>query len=80
MQNDALALDVREAARRLSISPRTLALLIARGEIQSRKIGRRRIIPVAALEKFLVRDHSTRRAVKSLKTKTPAARAGLGKK
>ena len=63
MDTETLALNVREAARRLSISPRTLALLIARGEIQSRKIGRRRIIPVTALEKFLVRDHSTQRGV-----------------
>jgi excisionase family DNA binding protein len=65
MQTDALALDVREAARRLSISPRTLAVLIAKGEIQSRKVGRRRIIPVAALEKFLAREHSTRREAKA---------------
>lgn len=63
MDTETLALNVREAARRLSISPRTLALLIATGEIQSRKIGRRRIIPVTALEKFLVRDHSTQRGV-----------------
>jgi len=63
MQIDALvAVDVREAARRLSISPRTLAALIARKEIKSRKIGRRRIIPVVALEQFLRRDHATRRA------------------
>lgn len=63
MDTETLALDVREAARRLSISPRTLALLIARGEIQSRKIGRRRIIPMMALEKFLARDHLTQRGV-----------------
>lgn len=59
MDSDAMALNVRDAARQLSISPRTLATLIARGEIQSRKVGRRRIVPIAALEKFLTRDHST---------------------
>jgi excisionase family DNA binding protein len=54
-----LALDIREAARRLSLSPRTVAALVSTGELQSRKVGRRRIIPVSALEKFLARDHST---------------------
>ena len=49
MHQDALAVDVREAARRLSLSPRTVATLVSRGELPSRKVGRRRIIPVAAL-------------------------------
>ncbi len=56
-----LAVNVREAARRLGVSPRTIATLIARGELASRKIGRRRVIPVEALEKFLRRDHLTQR-------------------
>lgn len=56
---EVLAVNVREAARRLAVSPRTIATLIARGELVSRKIGRRRVIPVEALEKFLRRDHQT---------------------
>ncbi len=56
---EVLAVNVREAARRLGVSPRTIATLIARGELVSRKIGRRRVIPVEALEKFLRRDHLT---------------------
>jgi excisionase family DNA binding protein len=58
---EVLAVNVREAARRLGVSPRTIATLIARGELASRKIGRRRVIPVEALEKFLRRDHLTQR-------------------
>ncbi len=56
---EVLAVNVPEAARRLGVSPRTIATLIARGELLSRKIGRRRVIPVEALEKFLRRDHDT---------------------
>ena len=56
---EVLAVDVREAARRLGVSPRTIATLITRGELVSRKIGRRRVIPVEGLEKFLRRDHQT---------------------
>lgn len=54
-----LAVAIPEAARRIGVSPRTVATLVARGELQSRKVGRRRIIPIAALEKFLARDHAT---------------------
>lgn len=58
--DDVLAVNVREAARRLGVSPRTVATLLARKELPSRKIGRRRVIPVKALDEFLRRDHSTR--------------------
>ena len=57
MEEKVLAVSVLEAARRLGISARTVATLVARKELQSRKIGRRRVIPVAALEHFLRRDH-----------------------
>jgi excisionase family DNA binding protein len=56
---DVLAVDVPEAARRLTLSPRTVATLLARGELKSLKIGRRRLVPVRALEEFLRRDHFT---------------------
>lgn len=58
MHQDVLAVDVREAARRLSLSPRTVASLISRQELASRKVGRRRIIPVEALDVFLREDHA----------------------
>jgi excisionase family DNA binding protein len=48
-----LAVGLTEAARRLGLSPRTVATLISRRELPSRKVGRRRIIPVVALEAFL---------------------------
>jgi excisionase family DNA binding protein len=56
---DSLAVNIAEAARRLGISARTVATLVARRELASRRIGRRRIIPVHALEEFLRKDHGT---------------------
>jgi len=52
---EQLAVNIPEAARRLGLSIRTVATLVSRQELASRKVGRRRIIPVAALEAF-VRD------------------------
>jgi excisionase family DNA binding protein len=52
-----LAVGIAEAARRLGLSARTIATLVSRHELPSRKVGRRRIIPVAALEVFVQRDH-----------------------
>ncbi len=57
--NDILAVSTTEAARRLGVSPRTIATLVARKELASRKIGRRRVIPMRGLEEFLRRDHRT---------------------
>jgi excisionase family DNA binding protein len=59
MQESVLAVSVIDAAHRLGVSPRTVATLISQGELKSRKIGRRRVILVAALEAFLRRDHKT---------------------
>ena len=55
--SDLLAIPITDAARRLSLSPRTVASLIARGELRSVKVGRRRLVPVKSLEQFLRRDH-----------------------
>ena len=59
MQRDetVLAVGMAEAARRLGLSTRTVATLVLRHELPSRKVGRRRIIPIAALEVFVQRDH-----------------------
>ena len=59
MQGDetVLAVGMTEAARRLGLSARTVATLISRRQLGSRKVGRRRIIPVVALEAFIRRDH-----------------------
>ena len=42
----------QEAAKALSISVRSLDYMIARGELPARKLGKRTLIPRAALEKF----------------------------
>jgi excisionase family DNA binding protein len=53
----ALSVGMVEAARRLGLSVRTIATLIKRNELPSRKIGRRRLISVRDLETFIKRDH-----------------------
>jgi excisionase family DNA binding protein len=57
--NEILAVSVAEAARRLGVSHRTIGYLIARGELYSQKIGRRRIIPLSALVELLREERST---------------------
>ncbi len=56
MDQDVVAVNVPEAARRLGVSARTVATLVAQRKLASRKIGRRRVIPVRALEDFLKAD------------------------
>ena len=67
MQRDetVLAVGMVEAARRLGLSARTVATLVSRHELPSRKVGRRRIIPVAALDAFIGRDYLNVRPVGS---------------
>jgi excisionase family DNA binding protein len=60
-----LAVGMVEAARRLGLSIRTVATLVLRQELPSQKVGRRRIIPVSALEAFVQRDHRTGRKVEA---------------
>jgi excisionase family DNA binding protein len=55
-----LAVGMVEAARRLGLSARTVATLVSRHDLPSRKVGRRRIIPVAALEDFVRPGHRVR--------------------
>jgi excisionase family DNA binding protein len=55
---DEIAISVLEAARRLGLSPRTVWEFVLRGELRSRKFGRRRIILIRDLETFLRRDHA----------------------
>jgi excisionase family DNA binding protein len=58
---EQLAVNIPEAARRLGLSIRTVAALVSRRELASRKVGRRRIIPVAALEAFVRGDPNSGR-------------------
>lgn len=48
-----LAISVEEAAERLGISRTSAYLACQRGELPSRLIGRRRVVPLAALERCL---------------------------
>lgn len=58
-KSEKLAVDTREAARMLSVSPRTIQNYIAVKLLPARKIGRRTVIPVRALEVFLRTDHAS---------------------
>ena len=55
--SEVLAVPIAEAARLLSLSPRTVASLVATRELRSVKVGRRRLIPKKSLEDFLRCDH-----------------------
>jgi excisionase family DNA binding protein len=63
-EDTVLAVGMSEAARRLGLSPRTVATLVSRRQLRSRKVGRRRIIPVSALEVFVRGGHTNIRAPK----------------
>lgn len=54
MENKLL-LSAEEAASRLGVGRTTIFELLAAGDLQSLKIGRRRLIPVAALAAFVQR-------------------------
>jgi excisionase family DNA binding protein len=56
LKNEKLAVDVREAAYRLSVSPRTIQNYVRAKMLPARKLGRRTVIPVRALENFLRTD------------------------
>ena len=47
-----------EAAEALGLSVRAIDYLLAQGKLQSRKIGKRRLIPRAAIESFARRDQA----------------------
>ncbi len=49
------AVSVAEAARRLGISTRGVARLLKSGELPSLRVGRRRLVPLGALERFISR-------------------------
>lgn len=53
---DKILVSKKEAAALLGISLRTVENLIARKELESRRIGRRRLIPRVSLEKLARRD------------------------
>jgi hypothetical protein len=52
-----LLYDRKEGARQLSISVRSLDYLIAAGEIETRRIGKKVLIPHGALVRFASGNH-----------------------
>ena len=56
---DKILVDKKTAAAALSVSVRTLENLIRSKRLIPRRIGRRTLIPRAALESFARRDHPT---------------------
>jgi excisionase family DNA binding protein len=58
-QTNKLAVSVREASVMLSVSPRTIQNYIAAKLLPARKIGRRTVVTVRALEAFLRTDHAS---------------------
>ena len=52
-----IAITKQEAAKMLGVSLRTIDRLIALKELQVRGLGRRVLIPRAALESLMHRDH-----------------------
>jgi len=48
-----LALTIREAGEAVSLSPRTVEELIRVGELRVKRVGRRVLVPVASLERWL---------------------------
>jgi excisionase family DNA binding protein len=67
MQANALAFTRSEAAEALRVSLRTIDNLLASGNLRSRRIGRRILIPRCELERVLAKDAiATSRAVGEL--------------
>jgi excisionase family DNA binding protein len=64
-----LAVSMSEAAKMLSVSRRTVQSFITAKVLPARKIGRRTVIPVYALEVFLRTDHDppTRKAMEEVR-------------
>jgi excisionase family DNA binding protein len=54
-----LAVSIREAATIIGVSPRSIQNFIRLKRLPARKIGRRTVILVNALEAFLRKDHAS---------------------
>lgn len=61
-RKEPLAISMREAARLLGVSPRTVAKLVALNELPSTTVGRRRIIPMTAIERLIASSNGDQSA------------------
>jgi len=59
LKNTRLLISKSESASALGVSIRTIENFIRRKELSARKIGRRTLIPLSALEAFARRDHDS---------------------
>lgn len=48
-----IALSIEEAAESIGVSKSVIENLVATGQLRTKVIGRRRVIPVAALKRFV---------------------------
>jgi excisionase family DNA binding protein len=51
--SDELLVKIGEGARRCDVSERTMRRLVFEGTVRSVKVGRRRLIPVTALQEYV---------------------------
>jgi excisionase family DNA binding protein len=52
---DSMLVGLPEAARRMGLGISTIKLLVQRKELRSLTVGKRRLIPVAAIDEFVAR-------------------------
>lgn len=55
----AITLSLRQAAQESGLSQRTLQYAIAEGRLRSVRVGRRRLVPVTALQSFLLHGEAS---------------------
>src|SRR5439155_16679140 len=74
----AITLTLKKAAQESVLSIRTLYHAIGSGELSSVKVGRRRLIPVRALEQFLLKGRCGPKEVRSAVGTDASRSSGLG--
>jgi excisionase family DNA binding protein len=57
--SDEISVSVEEAARRIGVSEATFWRMIADQKVRTFTVGRRRLIAVTELERFVDREHRT---------------------
>jgi len=61
-KNSKLTVCINEAASMLGVSSRTIQNYIRTKQLPARKLGRRTVVPLRALELFAAEDHPSARA------------------
>jgi len=52
-QSDAVLVGLTDAARRMGLGLSTVKALVQRADLRSIRVGKRRLIPVSAIEEFV---------------------------